>query len=287
MKTLLSEINSLNFSLQYMTYAAQLAADINKPLKFLYVFNPDMYPLGMPDTTGDQVQFTAENIEIISSSINERISANIEKIRRNISTELPISFNLEFGFSQNITENYIAQKNIDMTMVEGNAQENGSFLSDTNMKVIKRSSCPVWVIPTDMIYKPFTKIVYASDYNEEDISTLKKITDVASVYSADIIALHITDHNDFRERLNSRGFEKIINEKTGYDKISFRLINEKKENHFPNVLHDFIDSEKADLLVMLKENENFFEKIFTKSSVKEVINHLHIPMLVFHEKKQN
>ncbi|NJK86513.1 MAG: universal stress protein [Bacteroidales bacterium] len=284
-KILLVEMNSLTPQERFMQYAIEFARDLNLKVLFIQVFNPELYPIGLPYTTGNEVLFTQENLSYISNDIMQNLKATHQKIIPRLSDKyLPeVEIRTETGISYNIINGYSKNNPVEMVMIEGNTDSlNRNFLSDEGMDIIRKSKSPVLVIPTDITYKPFKKIVYATDYHEEDINTLKRTIKIAHLFSSEVIAVHFTENLNFRERINGRGFEKLINERVGYDKLKFEILPDEGKNMVYS-LNNYIDSSGTDLVVLLKENENFIERVFTKSDVKKAIKHLHLPLLIFHE----
>ena len=132
-----------------------------------------------------------------------------------------------------------------------------------------------------MSYRPFKKILYATDYNEADITTLKRLVALTKEFSPEITALHITDSKDFEEKTMQKGFKDIVAQETNYDKIHVKTEKESKSTE--EKINDIAIKIKADLIVLLKENKGFIEKIFTSSSTKKVIKKAKLPVLVYHE----
>ena len=51
------------------------------------------------------------------------------------------------------------------------------------MSVLNNASCPVWVIPNKSKYAPFKEIIYANDFQEEDLLTLQKLVELTHTLS--------------------------------------------------------------------------------------------------------
>jgi nucleotide-binding universal stress UspA family protein len=62
-------------------------------------------------------------------------------------------------------------------------------------------------------------------------------------------------------------------------------LNESSNNDTAELLNDYALLIKADLIVVLKENKSFFERIFKSDPAKKIIKKSMLPVLVFHEKE--
>jgi nucleotide-binding universal stress UspA family protein len=51
------------------------------------------------------------------------------------------------------------------------------------------------------------------------------------------------------------------------------------------LINDYSSDIDANLVVMLKENRHFLERLFKPSSTKKLIKEAKLPVLVFHEKE--
>ena len=80
------------------------------------------------------------------------------------------------------------------------------------------------------------------------------------------------------ERIDS--FLEYFNDKPGPTRMSFHRI---KGSEFSSQVEKFIEKYNADLLVMVKQQGNFFDKIFHKSHTIKMANELDIPLLVLKE----
>ena len=73
-----------------------------------------------------------------------------------------------------------------------------------------------------------------------------------------------------------------------YDDITVQtLTEENRKEDFPDTLLGYTTSENADLLVLLKENRNFLERITRGSRMKKLIRESTLPLLIFHEHNKN
>lgn len=154
----------------------------------------------------------------------------------------------------------------------------GSFAKE----LIRNVRCPVWLIPKDTEYQPFHHIIYATDYHNEDISTLKKLIDLTHLVSPQITALHITENADFDLRTKNAGFQKMLEAKTDYNKILVKTLVENDGDDITGLINKYAASYTSDLIVLLKENQHFLERLFKPSTTEKMIKEAKQPFLIYH-----
>jgi nucleotide-binding universal stress UspA family protein len=138
------------------------------------------------------------------------------------------------------------------------------------------------VIPENSDYNPIHSVIYATDYNEEDIPTLEKLIRLTYFESPKITALHITDNVDFDLRIKNAGFQKMLESKLGYENIEVKALVENQGDDMVSLINDYAARISADLIVVLKENRRFLERLFRPSSSEKIIEEASRPVLVFH-----
>ena len=78
----------------------------------------------------------------------------------------------------------------------------------------------------------------------------------------------------------------MIKEKTGYANITIRSYIEPDGHEIPDIINEAASEMNADLIVALKENRHFLDRIFKASSTRKIIEHAKLPVLVYHEKPE-
>jgi nucleotide-binding universal stress UspA family protein len=81
----------------------------------------------------------------------------------------------------------------------------------------------------------------------------------------------------------SSGFENIVKQKTEYDRITFETIIDNEDKETGEYINEFAIKKNADLIVLLKENKNFMDRIFKSGSTRKVLKRANLPVLIYHE----
>ena len=279
METLLAIINKPKEAKSFIGYIVHLAQDLDTNVHLMYVQEPYDYTLGQPPATGfsTSVEVMKRNAE----DAKKDFAKLIQNVLNEISGEVKIDYSAEIDTTTTLINRYISDNKAGMVILE--EEEKKSFWSQTssNIDIINHVNCPVWVIPFNISYRPFREIVYATNYVEEDIPTLKNLIGFTYRFSPGITALHITYSIDFEERVKKTGFRDMFQSKTGYQKITVKSILEKDDENAAQLINEYALNINADLIVILKENRNFFERILSPGSTKKILKEATLPVLVY------
>lgn len=273
--------NSKNF----IRYASRLAKDLSVDLLLLYMQNPEDYPLGMVGSTGTAVAHLQTTLLEVTAKAEDTIQEYAEEVKKEYPLKINITVRAEVGFSADIIKEIITDGNKNLVLLEG--KENVSFWTQdpANMDIIDQVNGPVCIVPPNTDYHPYNEILYATDYKSEDISTIKRMMTIADPFFPNITALHITDNADFQEKIMEAGFLEMIKEKTGLQKVSVKSIPEKEHEEISDTIHQYTTANEVHLLVILKENRHFLDRIFKPNRTRKIIKNINIPVLVFHEEQ--
>ena len=144
--------------------------------------------------------------------------------------------------------------------------------------VIDQSPIPVLTLPEGITFKPFRKMVYATDYNYSNINDVKKIAAFAEKFNSTISLIHINQHSATHSGNTGReDFEELIRNSISYPHIVF---NENEHADTAEGLRLFLQKENADLLAISNRRKTLVEKICGRSGENEYTFDLEIPLLV-------
>lgn len=250
----------------------------------LYAAEIQTYPTGMLPSSMPYMEYTHEQVESILADAELEIARQIERVNKKIKNPPQIKYFTKQGISNHVIEEFTNKSKYDFVVL-ATSSENDSQINERNMDVIKHTDRPIWIIPEDATYKQLKSIVYATDYNEEDIETMRKITGFAEKTAAKITALHVNDNLDFEEKVKNKGFTDILIEKVGYRNLEVSSMVQKQDGSLSDTIIDFSKLVHADLIVILKENKGFFERLFASSNTKMIMNKTEIPVLIFQQTK--
>lgn len=291
MKTLLAVINDLVNSDKFIRYNVSMAEDLGYNLYLVYIQNPALYTLSTGTAASSSQPIDNEvdvtRLETERENALESIKEKLNKLGNDLSENISIDVSAETGTINMVVNEYISDNKAEMAVLKGQDENDFWLVDSPNIDVVQKINCPGWIIPSESNYQPFKKIIYATDYNEADIQTIKRLIALTKQFSPEITALHISDSEDFKEKTLQSGFMDMMKKNTDYDKIFIESITNKEEDDLGECINKYATAKKADLVVLLKENKGFIDKIFKSSSTKKVakkaIKKAKTPVLIYRE----
>lgn len=155
------------------------------------------------------------------------------------------------------------------------------FMGNTTINLIEKAPCPILAIPENANSKELKTIVYATDFEEEDIGAIYKVSKIAEKFNAKIKVVHIDKVINGDGNIKMEWFKEMVEQKVTYKKIAFKVLF--SEEIF-NTLKNYLDSNHIDLVAMLeREKSGFLKKLFHRDLVKEMESFGKIPLLSFNE----
>ncbi len=185
-----------------------------------------------------------------------------------------------FGSLVGIIKSLVKKGDVDLIVMgtKGMTGLRNVLTGSNTADVVGKVETPVLVIPEDTRYRPLSRIALATDQKEfsehYDFSALKEM---------------LIHHE-------AKFF--IINILTGSEELdascsiplhqSFKLLPHEFHHleHRDVIvgLNQFIAEKEIDMLAMVGHRHKFFERLFIKSTTKEMSKFTHIPLLILHEK---
>ena len=291
MNTLAFLIDEMQSAKKLIRYAALLGKDLIAKVHVLHVQSPHVPGVGGFDThahAGDMGTVSMPDpawLHEIEKDVKKTVKDYIKDIKKELTGIPDIVFNSDLGDASKILKDKVEKGVYDMVMLQGSSEQELWLQKPVIMDVVRNVLCPVFIIEPDTKYQPFKKIVYATDYKEEDVSTLKRLTRLTKPFSPEILTLHITDDEQFRKKLLKEGFDNMIREKVGYENVTVKVLEVEDDKEEAECFVNQAKSENANLIVVLKENRSFFERLFKSSFTAELVKATKLPILVFHQPK--
>jgi nucleotide-binding universal stress UspA family protein len=283
MKNLLAILRDTDQAESYVKYLKEMGQNLSADVHLLYIENRSDYPLVAPDVTGVVTAKMQLSMKRRIRQASEKLGKLVRETNASADRGIIMDFSTEIGETLTVLDDYISARSDCMVVLKN--QEDSSLWdwTDNDMKVIRHVKCPVWLIPGDTDFQTYDEIVYATDYHEEDLTTMQKLVRLTSRFSPNITALHITTDDGFMTRVERAGFQEMIRGKTSYDRIKVKVLQESASNDMGLLVNDFSTLVGAKLIVVLKENKHFLERIFNPDTSRKIIRQAKIPVLVFHE----
>jgi nucleotide-binding universal stress UspA family protein len=230
----------------------------------------------------EQIPFEGITEEKVLAEAGQKMKLTVNKFALENST-IPYETHIRLGLAGSDIVDYAKEIEADLIVMgtKGATGIERVLLGSIATAVIEKSSCPVITVPAETNFREIHKIVFATDYEDNDIESIKYLTTIAMPYQSEIIVVHITPvtFTDTLEKDRFRTFKDEVKSKVKYAKISFQLavgLNIEED------LETIVKEQHADLLAMSMRRRNLFMKLFGPSLTKRMNYHTHIPMLTLH-----
>lgn len=165
--------------------------------------------------------------------------------------------------------------------VKGESAVRELLVGSTTKHLMEKAPCPILAVPTDAGYMLPKTIVYASDFEEEDIYAIRKLAEMAESLDAEIKVVHISTKKEYVGEMHMEWFKDQLKKKVTYSRIGFELLF--SEDVFES-LRLYLGEVNADLIVMLeRKKKGLSKKWFHRDLVKRMETYGKVPLLSFRE----
>ncbi len=229
----------------------------------------------------DQQQDLVELSEITKKNLEEECKRISSKYRLNDCKAV-----VKYGTVTNAVEEAIEEYQPELILMGTHGASGiGKYIIGSNTSsVIEDIELPVLAIPEGIVFKPLTKILFATDFNDSDIDAIDFLAEIAKKNDqAEVIIYHVArGEKDKTQMLD--WFEEMVKERVKYTNLSFRY---NRNNDVEEALNDFVKNFGISMLAMSTRKRNLLGKLFSKSLTKSMSYHTKIPLLAFQVKEKN
>lgn len=281
MKTILLNTNLSKKEKPVAEYAAAMAKDFGASLTLIHVVEPQSAYLYFPDHA--KVTDHSYTIENMQEEAKKQLHILVDYLNVKYYGSVKINTIIKTGMVTEAIHETAKSINSDMLLLAKDEDQNflEKFAGTVNETIAMQVDMPVLIIPANSKYRPVKNILYATDYSDEDITTVRSLIKLVRENEPYIVAIHIVDKVNFEERAKEKGFLDTLKKMVNYENIN---IFHHPAEEIPEKLNELAKKFMSDWVVLLKENRGFFERIFTKSTTHKMYDIADIPLLIFHEK---
>lgn len=274
MKTLLVPTDFSSNAANALNYAIEFAKAGNYKIILLHAFRNEIIVQDAPLEHGGKL-FNHNEV-----AAQKRLAY----LSKNVIAAANITFEIinQQGFLYDVIKQVLKRKRVQW-VVMGTSGAMGLkevFIGSTTEKIISNVSTPVVVVPENVKFTGIRKIVYATDFKNGDITSLRKIVAFAELNSAEINVVLVSNLLYAREDEGMKlvEFSKKILAKLDYKKLSFHILYSFE---VPEKLEDYLTSENGDILAVSTHHKFFMQRITEISYSQKLLHRAKVPMLVF------
>ncbi|WP_346880665.1 universal stress protein [uncultured Algibacter sp.] len=152
------------------------------------------------------------------------------------------------------------------------------LIGSNTEKVVRTSDTPVLVIKKEHEVFDVKKLVFASDFNDENKATYNKAITFANTFDADLHLLMVNTPNSFSTTAYAKQRMKAFVKSDGFANFSLNIYNDHTIEK--GIMH-FSESINADLICMSTHGRQGISHFFNGSISEDLVNHAKRPVMTF------
>ena len=271
--TILCPIDFSECALNALEYAAKIGEKYKAQLIIFHVLNKQDYqklaPLDLDGTF--QKEFVAQKLRSLQEAVlKESFPNGLQSCEVVISDGAIVQTTI--AYSQKINANLI------VVGTEGMNEFKKQVFGSRSSKMVLQTDRDILVVPRKAFFKRPRKLVYASDYVEEDKSAIKKVAEFATFFDSEIDIVHVSS----RSRVIDKALHKTMVEEMK-SAISYDLVNYVLKAFRDDLalgLENYLQLAKGDILVTLSKKKDFFDQLFSKNLSRKMSYFITKPLWV-------
>lgn len=271
--TILCPIDFSECALNALEYASKIGEKYHARLIVFHVLNKQDYQKLAPlDLEGNyQEEFVKNKLADLQAAVNhESLSKGLHSCEVVISEGPIVQKTIEI--SQKVNANLI------VVGTEGMNDFKEQVFGSRSSRLVLQADRDILVVPRKVFFKRPRKLVYASDYVEEDKLAIQKVVELASFFKSEIDVVHVSS----RKRVIDKALHKTMLEElkpfVKYDLVNYVLKSFRDDLALG--LENYLQLAKGDMLVTLSKKKDFFDQLFSKNLSRKMSYFITKPLWV-------
>jgi nucleotide-binding universal stress UspA family protein len=275
MKTLVTPTDFSPASINAVNYAADMALAIGADIHLVHMYQ---LPLSVTETP-----LPLQSIDEIKDGAEQRLQTLREDLLHITSPKLNITSEARFGLVVDELEELCSALNPFAVIMgtTGNSAIERIVFGNTTIAAAKKLTCPVICVPKGTEYgKGIRKIGLATDLeNVEETIPFEVISNFVKEFNAELHILNVETHR--HEEPVAEALEQTVVLGTAIRELNpqFHFIN---NDDVEDGIEEFSEKNNLDLVIIVPRKHSFTDKLFSKSSTKQLIRESHIPVMCVH-----
>jgi len=222
------------------------------------------------------------------STMKELENDSMNKLRQLKSTmgllvpEVKVNIQVCLGSATDEIKRYGTESSYDLIIMGINGEGNvPKWLGNTATSVASNVPLPVLLVPAEVKFRELNHVIFAFDFiNIKHPERLFVVSELSRILKFRMSILNIVDEVK-NDGLMERALARIqLNELLSGTDYKFSLTTDKEVIHG---ISGFVKENHGDLLVMIKRQYGFIERIFKGSHTNKMAFHTDVPLLILHD----
>ncbi|MEY3565438.1 MAG: hypothetical protein RJA23_1608 [Bacteroidota bacterium] len=271
--TILCPIDFSECALNALEYAAKIGEKYKAKLIIFHVLNKQDYqqlaPLDLDGTF--QKEFVEQKLKSLQDAVlKESLPKGLQSCEV-VLTEGAI-VQTTIAYSQKINANLI------VVGTEGMNEFREQVFGSRSSKMVMQTDRDILVVPRKAFFKRPRKLVFASDYVEEDKAAIQKVVEFAKFFDSEIDIVHVSSRTRVIDKALHKTMVEEIKPAVSYDLVNYVLKSFRDDLALG--LENYLQLAKGDMLVTLSKKKDFFDQLFSKNLSRKMSYFITKPLWV-------
>jgi nucleotide-binding universal stress UspA family protein len=216
--------------------------------------------------------------QIFFLELREKRAAQIEELKKAHEGK-NYSFNakLKLGNAfQSISES-IVEENPDLVVMgsKGSSGMEEVLIGSNTEKVVRTATCPVVTVKESTDPGSLKKIVFASDFKEDNDEIARRMKNLQGLFNAQLYFVVVNTPANFETTRESIKRIHLFAKTYGFEGVKAEIYNSRSEE---SGIIEFAEDIDADLIAMATHGRTGFLHLITGSIAEDVVNHAKRPV---------
>lgn len=283
-KNILVPVDLSSTSLHTVLYALELAKQHNSKIEVFYNTQVPLiygeaayYGDGFGDDNGAMMMRAYQLEDATATEQLGDFKDLVEKHRkeRHLS-QVPISYNFEFGSVMADINNEVQTNNIDL-IISGIHDDHhpSKLMQNISEKLLRNAKVPVIVVPAQDDYKPIKNVAYTTNFHKHTVDQIEQFLNFIKPFGAKTHCIHFGNMLNEEQQMD-------VNLKPYFkdnDAVDFHIVTSTSLN---NGLREFIEKHNIDALAMHSHKSTIWNQLFGENRLESILQHTNVPIITAH-----
>jgi nucleotide-binding universal stress UspA family protein len=227
---------------------------------------------------GEQMREAAERLKMICRQLEEKNGANGDG-------GFTCDYILKEALLTDVAKELTAREGYDLVVMGTTGLDNTMeelLIGSNTEAVIEEVKCPVLSIPATAPAPKLDRIIYASDYSEEDRNALKQVVQLGSFFGSKIDVVHVVKTQADVHSEESESFWSELRQLFPNVPLTLQEIPSK---HRDEGLKNYYKRAGGEMLALVRKKKGFLKSLFSQSLAERMTYQAEVPLLVLQGQK--
>jgi nucleotide-binding universal stress UspA family protein len=275
MKKILVPFDFDNTSRNAVRYAIQIAKKSGASIVLYHGFIPVYAP---------ELPYINDYISEFQSLYTGRLNSYVRRLSRHF-PGINIQGRVQSAYILQGISGFIGREKPDLVVIGLNKKSflEEALIGSTSLQIVLKTETPVIAVPLKAREFKADKVLIATDFHTFGKNDLNPLVKLLHFFDAEITVMGILKRDHFSESEIEGG--KVLLGRL-FRKIPHRILL-KEGNDIPRIIRGVLKEEKSNILVMMPGNKSFLEILMGKSSTRDILRAIDLPVLLLGEKSES